>query len=104
VIGSIIFAIIADLFPFALRGRVKGFVQTAFAGSQVLGIPLGLYLSNRWGWHMPFMLILAVGLVVGVVIIFGLKPIDAHLKVKNDRNPFHHLWLTPFYLLEFQDE
>src|SRR3954464_5674429 len=50
VIGSISFAIIADLFPFEARGKVMGFVMTAFSASQVLGIPLGLYLSNRWGW------------------------------------------------------
>lgn len=92
VIGSILFAIIADLFPFTMRGRVMGFVQTAFAASQVLGIPLGLYLSNRWGWHMPFLLILGVGLAVGAVIVIFLKPIDGHLKSNQDRNAFHHLW------------
>ena len=42
VIGSISFAIIADLFPPEARGRVMGVVQTAFAASQVLGIPLAL--------------------------------------------------------------
>ncbi len=31
VIASVLFAIIADLFPFTMRGRVMGFVQTAFA-------------------------------------------------------------------------
>src|SRR3954469_765815 len=46
VIGSISFAIIADLFPIQGRGRVMGVVQTSFAASQVMGIPLGLYLSD----------------------------------------------------------
>ena len=49
VIGSISFAIIADLFPFNQRGRVMGVVQTSFAASQVLGLPLGLYLSRPLG-------------------------------------------------------
>ena len=44
VMGSIVLAIITDLFPLQLRGRVMGFVQTAFAASQVLGIPVGLFL------------------------------------------------------------
>ena len=39
VMGSIVLAIITDLFALKLRGRVMGFVQTAFAASQVLGIP-----------------------------------------------------------------
>lgn len=50
VIGPIVFAMVTDLFPYENRGRVMGFIQTAFASSQVLGIPLGLYVSNKWGW------------------------------------------------------
>jgi predicted MFS family arabinose efflux permease len=54
VIGSVVLAIITDLFPLHLRGRVMGFVQTAFAASQVLGIPAGLFLANHWNWHVCF--------------------------------------------------
>src|SRR5579871_6792325 len=57
VIGSISMAIITDLFPLNMRGRVMGVVQTSFAASQVLGLPLGLYLANHWGWHAPFLMI-----------------------------------------------
>jgi predicted MFS family arabinose efflux permease len=39
-----------------------GFVQTAFAASQVLGIPAGLFLSNHWNWHVAF------GALVGLSI------------------------------------
>ena len=60
VIGSISMAIITDLFPLNMRGRVMGVVQTSFAASQVLGLPLGLYLANRWGWHAPFLMIVAL--------------------------------------------
>src|SRR6202453_1152095 len=48
VIGSVVLAIVTDLYAFDLRGRVMGFVQTAFAASQVLGLPIGLYLANHW--------------------------------------------------------
>ncbi len=104
VIGSIVFAITTDLFAFDMRGRVMGFIQTAFAGSQVLGIPLGLYLSNHWGWHMPFLMIVAVSSVVFLLIWFRLKPIDGHLALHPDRKPFHHLVetvSTPRYLQAF---
>ncbi len=94
VIGSIVMTIVADLFPLAKRGRVMGVVQTAFAASQILGIPLGLYLSNLWGWHAPFIMISAVGLVAGIGIVFYLRPIDAHLKLHPDPNPFRHLFQT----------
>ncbi len=98
VIGSVVFAITTDLFPFEMRGRVMGIVQTAFAGSQVLGIPAGLFLSNIWGWHAPFMMIVAVSAVVGVVIVLWLRPIDAHLRGQpGDRggaSAFRHLQAT----------
>ena len=57
VISSISFAIISDLFAMQLRGRVMGFVQMAFGVSQVLGITIGLWLANNYGWHSPFMMI-----------------------------------------------
>ncbi len=104
VIGSIVFAITTDLFPLEMRGRVMGFVQTAFAASQVLGLPLGLMLSNRWGWHAPFLMIVVVSLAVGVVIITYLKPIREHLQHRVDRSPLHHLTQTvskPRYLQGF---
>ncbi|MDP2341512.1 MAG: MFS transporter [Deltaproteobacteria bacterium] len=104
VIGSISMAIIADLFPLAMRGRVMGTVQTAFAASQVLGLPLGLALSNLWGWHAPFLLIAGIGAVVGVVIAVVLRPIDEHLKTPRQGNAFAHMFRTatkPAYLRGF---
>ena len=94
VIGSIGFAIITDLFRLDVRGRVMGFVQMAFAGSQVMGIPIGLFLATHWGWHSPFMMIVALSLLVGVLIVCYMKPIDTHLKEKLERNAFQHLVKT----------
>jgi predicted MFS family arabinose efflux permease len=91
VIGSIVFAITTDLFAFEVRGRVMGIIQTAFAGSQVLGLPLGLYLSNHWGWHAPFLMIATISVAVGAVIAVYLRPVDGHLKLHPDRKALHHL-------------
>src|SRR5262245_7196653 len=81
VIGSVVLAIITDLFSLQMRGRVMGVVQTAFAASQILGLPIGLYFANIWGWHAPFMLIVMVSLIVCGIIAVCLKPVDAHLKL-----------------------
>lgn len=94
VINGVAFAIIADLFPFQMRGRVMGVVMTAFAVSQVAGLPFGLFLSNHLGWHAPFLMIVAVSAVVGIIIAAKLKPIDAHLKNPSGRNPVQHLLKT----------
>ena len=94
VTGSIGFAIITDLFPLQVRGRVMGLVQTAFAAAQVMGLPLGLYLANHWSWHAPFFMIAGVGAAVGVVLAAALRPINEHLKNPSTRNPLQHLFKT----------
>ncbi|MBR0968649.1 MFS transporter [Bradyrhizobium diazoefficiens] len=104
VIGSVVLAIVTDLFPLQLRGRVMGFVQTAFAASQVLGVPAGLFLANHWNWHACFSAIVGLAIATIAIIAFAMKPVDAHLKLKQDRNPFHHLVATvgePRYTLAF---
>jgi predicted MFS family arabinose efflux permease len=104
VIGSIVIAISTDLFPPQMRGRVMGIIQTAFAASQVLGIPLGLYLSNHWNWHVPFLALAALGVVGGFVVNARLQPVNEHLKATQAHSPWMHLLHTvtvPRHLLAF---
>ncbi|WP_157604377.1 MFS transporter [Rhizobacter sp. Root1221] len=104
VIGSVVLAIATDLFPQQMRGRVMGVIQTAFAASQVLGIPVGLYLSNHWNWHVPFLAMAAIGAAGGVVVAWGMRPVTGHLALPQERGPWKHLHHTlaePRHLLAF---
>lgn len=104
VIGAVVLAITTDLFSYEQRGQVMGLLQTAFGASQILGIPAGLYFSSLWGWHAPFLMIVAVAVGVGVLIVFNLKPINEHLLIKSEHSPFAHLLATikvPRYRLAF---
>ncbi|HVZ73029.1 MAG TPA: MFS transporter [Polyangia bacterium] len=94
VIGSISMAIIADLFPFQMRGRVMGVIQTSFAASQVLGLPIGFYLANHLGWHAPFLMLVGLTAVGGVFVVAKLQPITGHLALQREGNPFIHLLRT----------
>jgi predicted MFS family arabinose efflux permease len=94
VVGSVSFAIVTDLFPTQMRGRVMGTIQTAFAASTVMGIPIALFLSNHWGWNAPFFMVVAVSAVVGGLIQTKLLPVNEHLKHHSDRSPLHHLFQT----------
>lgn len=94
VIGSISMAIVADLFLLEQRGRVMGFMQMGFGASQVLGIPISLYLANIWGWQSPFLMIVGLSSIIWVIILFKIKPITKHLEVKNEKNAFKHLMHT----------
>lgn len=104
VIGSVILAIAADLFAPEMRGRVMGVIQTAFAASQVLGLPVALFLTNRWNWHVPFIAMAGLGVVGGLVVIWQMKPVADHLKMPQEHSAFMHLVHTvtePRHLLAF---
>ncbi len=104
VIGSVVLAIVTDLFPLAMRGRVMGVVQTAFSASQVMGIPAGIYIANLWNWHVTFLAIILVAAPVGGIIFVYMKPVVGHLALKQESSPWRHLAATitvPRYLLAF---
>lgn len=104
VIGSITLAITTDLFPLQMRGRVMGLLQTSFAASQVLGVPAGIFISNHWGWHMPFFMIVVIAAAAGVLIWWRLEPVRGHLALQTRGGAFSHLLKTlvnPRYTLAF---
>ena len=94
VIGSISMAIVADLFLPQQRGRVMGFLQMGFGASQVLGIPISLFLANSLGWQSPFLMIVGLATLIWLIIVIKMQPITKHLEIKNDKNPILHLWNT----------
>src|ERR1700761_5493196 len=104
VMGSIILAIVIDLFELRMRGPLRGFIQTAFAASQVLGIPAGLFFSNHWNWHVSFGALIVLSLVGMAGVLLLMRPVDGHLKLKQDKTAFRHLISTvgqPRYTLAF---
>jgi predicted MFS family arabinose efflux permease len=104
VIGSVVLAIATDLFPLEMRGRVMGLISTAFAASQILGLPAGLFFANHWDWNAPFFAILAVAIPAGVVTLVFMRPVVAHLALKQEHSALMHLIDTvtePRYRLAF---
>jgi predicted MFS family arabinose efflux permease len=91
VLGSTSLAIITDLFPMQQRGRVMGFVQMAFAASQVLGIPVGLILANNFGWHAPFLMIVVFSIFVALAVSVYMKPVNSHVDRGSGIRPIRHL-------------
>ena len=94
VIGSISLAIITDLFTLDQRGRVMGFVQMGFGASQVLGVPIGLYLADLWNWEAAFLLVAAIAVVIAVLLLIKLPSVNEHLKVQREKTALLHLWHT----------
>lgn len=94
VIGSISMAIITDLFDIHHRGRVMGFAQMGLGASQVLGIPVSLYIANHWGWQSPFLMVAGLSLFVFILIFLKMQPVRKHLDLQQDKTAFMHLWHT----------
>lgn len=94
VIGSVSMAIVTDLFTLQQRGRVMGVIQMGFGVSQVMGIPLGLWVADNFGWHITFLAVAVLAAVIAISIVVVLKPVNAHLAIKHDRSPLTHLLNT----------
>jgi predicted MFS family arabinose efflux permease len=79
ILGGMALAIIGDVFPEERRGRATGALMSAFALASVVGVPFGLYLGTRFGWHAPFLLLAALGCPVLAIAAVTLPPLRGHI-------------------------
>ena len=61
-------AFVGERVPFHRRGMVIGFLEFAWAGSTLLGIPAIALLIDRLGWRAPFFVMGGLGLL-GILVI-----------------------------------
>ncbi len=57
------FAVIADIFPPAVRGKYTGLVGAVFGVASVVGPLVGGFLTDRFGWHWVFFVNIPVGAI-----------------------------------------
>ena len=86
IIGAQVFSIVADLFVYERRGRAMGAVMSAFAVASILGVPISLYLTNlfKFNWHVPFILIGSLGILLVPLIIRFVPAMIGHIKTKEE--------------------
>ncbi len=77
-LGGIALAIIGDVFPEQRRGRASGALMASFALASVFGVPIGLSLGQKFGWHTPFFIIAGLGLPILFLALRVLPRLDAH--------------------------
>ncbi len=96
ILGGLALAIIGDVFPEERRGRATGALMSAFALASVVGVPFGLFLGTRMGWHAPFLLLVVLGLPILAVGYRVLPPLREHLEghPKARAHPLHLLAST----------
>ena len=73
VLTGIAVAYIGDYFPYERRGWASGWVMSGFAFGQVVAVPIGTILAERYGFRSPFILFAMVA-VVSFLLIFAIVP------------------------------
>lgn len=81
IIGAQVLAIIADIFSYERRGKAMASVSASFAIASILGVPLSLYLANifKEDWHVPFLFVGGLGIVLIPLVIKYIPAITGHL-------------------------
>ena len=73
IIGAVVLSIVGDLIPLIRRGKAMGIVMAGFSAAAALGVPFGLLFGTLYNWHIPFLSIVVMGLVI-LVLLFKIIP------------------------------
>lgn len=79
VISGCIYSIIGDTIPAARRGNAMGIVMSAFSLSSVAGVPIGLFIANKFNWNAPFFFVLIVSILLLALSMWVTPKINEHL-------------------------
>ncbi|MEI6464745.1 MAG: MFS transporter [Verrucomicrobiota bacterium] len=86
--GSLVSAMVGDIVPPYRRGRAMGYVMAAFPIASVVGVPLGLVLAGKFGWHAPFFLLVGCATVIFGLATLALPPIRTAVQ---NHQPLHQM-------------
>lgn len=70
-----LFSLIGDYFAPQMRGKINGVLQLTGPVGFILSLVLVLMLKETWGWRSVFLLTGGLGLIVGSVILVGVRDI-----------------------------
>ncbi len=87
--GSLVMTIVGDVVPLPRRAGAMGLIMTAFSIASVAGVPAGLWFAVHWSWHAPFIMIVAIGVVVWLTTARLLPPLRWHLAAADAGTPGH---------------
>ena len=71
--GSLLMSVLSHSFGSNQRGRAIGMVLSATSVAQIIGIPVGLFLVNKFSWNTPFLLNCCLGIPI-LILLFRVKP------------------------------
>jgi len=84
-LGAQVLAIIGDAIPLQRRAAAMGKMMSAFSLASVAGVPFGLFLADRLGWHAPFLFIVVVGVLLAAAALRFIPIMTEHMQRKADQ-------------------
>ncbi len=72
---------VGDYFPYEKRGWANGWIMSGIAMGQILGIPLGTFLAEIYGFKFPFIVFGGIMAFTSVLIFFKLPQPDVEFQV-----------------------
>lgn len=87
ILSAMIQTIVADVVPFARRGKAMGVIMTSFSVSTVMGVPLGLFVAANSNWHTPFFGIAGISFMLVVAAVYVIPTLQGHLHARGETGP-----------------
>jgi EmrB/QacA subfamily drug resistance transporter len=101
ILTTIVFTIVADLFPPQLRGKYMGIVTSVFGLSSIIGPLIGGVITDNLSWRWNFYINIPIGAVAVIMILLfmpNFKTADRRNKIDIAGTLFIVLTLVPMLL------
>jgi predicted MFS family arabinose efflux permease len=99
--GSMVTAMVGDIIPPARRGRAMSVVSAAFPVASVLGVPAGLVLAGKFGWHAPFFMLAGCAAAVLLLASAALPHLRTAVHGHNPRRQMREILSHGLHLRAF---
>lgn len=88
VLNAIVIAIASDATPPEKRATALGTISTAFSLASIVGVPLSIFVANKYDWHAPFVGLGVLSLALTILIYSVVPTVTAHLEEARKSNQF----------------
>jgi len=101
---AVVLAMVSDLIPFERRGNAMGTVMSSFSVASVLGVPIGLFIAEKFDWHYTFYFIAAFSFLVFLLSNLVFPKLADHIQPTRIKENLTRLWsllIKPDYLKSY---
>ncbi|MES2856534.1 MAG: MFS transporter, partial [Bdellovibrionota bacterium] len=91
-IQALIFTVIGDSFPEKNRGAATGTVMSSFSLATIVGVPVGIFLAESWGWRIPFLALGFTSIPLMIGCLMCLPSLREHMSPARRQTARREFW------------